>query len=100
MQENADSNYTIASANKIHTGLYTCAATVNASGLGQYSDVYSVDVKVRCKLPSFIVSRTSVFHQFAKFQLLSLAGTLINGQYALCTVFFFFFFYKLKLKYP
>ena len=52
MQENADSNYTIASANKDHTGSYTCTAAVSAPGVGQFSDVYSVDVKVKCELPS------------------------------------------------
>ena len=61
MQENADSNYTIASANKDHTGVYTCTATVTAPGVVQHSVDYSVDVRVRCKLPSFIVSRTSVY---------------------------------------
>ena len=64
VQGNADSNYTIASANKDHAGLYKCTATVTAPGVGQYSAVYSVEVKVRCKLPSFIVSRTSVYYQF------------------------------------
>ena len=59
VQENADSNYTIASANlKNHIGTYTCTATVATPGLGQYSAVYSVKVRVKCKLPSFIASRT------------------------------------------
>ena len=55
VQTNADSNFTIASAtDKDHTGTYTCTATVTAPGLGPYSDVYSVEVRVKCKLPSFI----------------------------------------------
>ena len=62
VQENADSNYTIASANKDHTGRYICTATVTAPGV-RHSVDYFVDVKVRCKLPSLIVSRTSVYYQ-------------------------------------
>ena len=64
---NAESNYTIASANKDHTGTYTCTATVTAQGLGQYSDSYSVEVRVKCKFPSFIVKANKNIFWLKKF---------------------------------
>ena len=43
------SNFTIASANKNHTGTYKCEAVVTAPGLGPYRTDYTVAVRVRCK---------------------------------------------------
>ena len=67
VQTNAESNYTIASANKDHTGTYTCTATVTAPGLGQYPDSYSVEVRVKCKFPSFIVKANKNIFWLKKF---------------------------------
>ena len=44
-----NSNFTIALANKNHTGTYKCEAVVTAPGLGPYRTDYTVAVKVRCK---------------------------------------------------
>ena len=49
-----NSNYTITSANKNHTGRYRCEAAVTAPGLSTYKTSYTVDVIVRCKSRLFI----------------------------------------------
>ena len=67
VQTNAESNYTIASANKDHTGTYTCTATVTAQELGPYYDSYLVEVRVKCKFPSFIVKANKNVFWLKKF---------------------------------
>ncbi|KAL9964649.1 hypothetical protein ACROYT_G028323 [Oculina patagonica] len=44
-----NSNYTITSATRSHTGTYKCEAVVTAPGLSTYKTSYSVRVKVRFK---------------------------------------------------
>lgn len=51
-----NSNYTIASANRNHTGTYRCEAAVTAPGLSAYKTSYTVDVTVRCESKSFITT--------------------------------------------
>ena len=56
-----NSNYTITSANKNHTGTYRCEAVVTAPGLSTYKTSYTVGVIVRCKSTYFAGTSTCLF---------------------------------------
>ena len=49
-----NSNFTITSASRNHTGTYRCEAVVTAPGLNTYKTSYTVGVIVRCKSSLFI----------------------------------------------